>query len=69
MDKINEDPDAFVEWDVKVKDNADIIIKADDETVGQTNDSTFLNNPYFGLIVASGSNGASEVKFAYYEVK
>ncbi len=67
--KIEEDPDALVEWDVRVKENADIVIRADDEKVGEVNDSTFLNNPFFGLVVTSGTNGASEVKFAYYEVK
>ena len=67
--EINEDPDSVVEWDVKVKENGDIVIKADEDKVGEANDGTFLNNPYFGLIVTSGPNGSSEVKFGYYEVK
>jgi hypothetical protein len=66
---VSQDPDTHQEWDVDVKGNGDMIVKISDDEVGRTNDSKFINNPYFGLVVRSGSIGSSEVKFDYFEVK
>ena len=67
--KVTQDPDIFAEWDVDVKANGDLIVKVSDDEVGRTNDSKFINNPFFGLVVRSGPIGPSEVKFDHYEVK
>jgi hypothetical protein len=66
---VSQDPDSLAEWDVDVKGNGDMIVKVSDDEVGRTNDSKFINNPFFGLVVRSGSIGSSEVKFDYFEVK
>ncbi len=67
--RVNQNPDLFVEWDVVVKENGDMIVKVSDDEVGRTNDSKYINNPFFGLVVRSGTIESSEVKFDAYEVK
>lgn len=67
--KVSQDPDVLAEWDVEVRRNGDIIVKVSDDEVGRANDSKYINNPFFGLIVNSGANSSAEVKFDYFEVK
>jgi hypothetical protein len=67
--RVSQDPDVLAEWDVDVRANGNIIVRVSDDEVGRANDSTYINNPFFGLTVRSGSNSSAEVKFDYFEVK
>ena len=66
----NVDENAFIEWDITISSSGEIAIFANDLAVASTTDSTYINNPNFGLIVRSGSNsGDVEVQFDYVRIE
>lgn len=62
------DEDDFIEWDVLYESNGKISIAADDRPVASVTDSTYINNPYFGVIVRTEDEPDAEAKFDYFKV-
>jgi hypothetical protein len=66
--RVNANPDTFVEWDVNVSQSGTIRISANNNPVGSANDTTYLNNRYFGFIGRTSGNRDSRVKVDYYKI-
>jgi hypothetical protein len=60
--------DSWVEWDVNVQSDGEITIKANDKTVGSADDTTYIDNPYFGLEVRTGDVDETEVRIDYMKI-
>ena len=67
-EKVDADPKKFVEWDVNVSSDAKIKVSVNNSYVGTAQDSTYLNNRYFGLEVRTGSKDSSRAKFDYFKI-
>ncbi len=67
-DKFGADPKKFVEWDITVEADGDIKIAANDKFLGEEDDSTYINNRYFGVEARTGSKEDSRVKFDYFKI-
>ena len=50
------DEDGFIEWDITVKEDGKIYISANDSEIAHVTDSTYIDNPYFGVIVRNGGD-------------
>jgi hypothetical protein len=62
------DEDGWVQWDVNVNSSGKIRIAADNNSVGSATDTTYLDNPYFGLEVRTGDVDSTEVRFDYFKI-
>ena len=61
------DEDSFIEWDVTVSSSGKISISANDLPVDSVKDSTYINNPYYGVIVRNESDDTA-VKFDKFKI-
>ena len=69
VDKVSDtDEDDFVEWDILVESDGDIRVAANDLPVDEANDTKYINNPYFGVIVRAESEPDAEAKFDYIKI-
>jgi hypothetical protein len=62
------DENGFIEWDITVEANGKIKISANDQPVESATDSTYINNPYFGVIVRTEDEKDSEARFDYFKI-
>lgn len=67
-DKFGADVKKFVEWDITVDDDGDISVSANDKLLDSVDDSTFINNRYFGVEVRTGPDDESRVKFDLFKI-
>lgn len=58
----------FIEWDITVEADGKIKISANENPVDSATDSTYINNPYFGVIVRTEDHSDAEAKFDYFKV-
>jgi hypothetical protein len=63
------DESGFIEWDITVEEDGKIKISANDLPVESTTDSTYINNPYFGVIVRTEDEPDAEAKFDYFKIE
>ncbi len=64
------DEDDFIEWDVTYSRSGKISVSANKNPVPNQSvtDTTYINNPYFGIIVRTESKPDSEVRYDYIKV-
>ena len=68
--KISEiEENGFIEWDITVEADGKIKISANDLPVDSATDATYINNPYFGVIVRTQDEPDSEAKFDYFKIE
>lgn len=66
--KVSANPKKFVEWDVNVSSDKKIRISSNNEYVGTSKDSTYLNNKYFGIEGRTGAKNGSRIKVDYFKI-
>ena len=63
------DENDFIEWDIAVQENGKISISANDQPVDSATDDSYINNPYFGVIVRNGGDSSdAEAKYDYIKI-
>jgi hypothetical protein len=62
------DEDDFIEWDITYSSSGKISISANKLPVASVTDTTYINNPYFGVIVRTEDEADSEAKYDYIKV-
>ena len=63
------DENDFIEWDITVEADGKIKISANDLPLESATDATYINNPYFGVIVRTEDKTDSEAKFDYLKIE
>lgn len=57
-------PDSWVKWEIEVHNNGQMYIFADNvKQAGSAKDSTYIHNPYFGLMARTSSHGGAHVLY------
>ena len=62
------DENDFIEWDITVESDGKIKISANKNPVASATDATYINNPYFGVILRTEDHADAEAKFDYFKV-
>ena len=59
----NIGPDEWAEVDVYVRDDGRITLYWNGKYIAEVNDSTLIDQPYFGLMLITRENGNARVKY------
>lgn len=64
----NVGTDEWVEIDVNVSANGFLRVSFNNKFIAEAQDTAYLNNPYFGLMLVTKENDDARVKFDYFKI-